>query len=624
MKQTTTKAFRRMGRMARSSWRRARRPLLITVFLTAAFVAAVQVAAPMLISITVVRRAMEQAVAEWTGHDVTIDGPPSITFWPQPRIEVTRLTISKPTSTGPRVLGRAGKLSANFSLFQSILGHPTFDDFHLVDPEVFIVRDKNGRLDWANDGLLSAAVRNVSAPDASTQALDRSLDASIGDITIENGRIELTDRASGQVWRMTAISADLDWPRLSREASVEGNAHFNGQTLRFSLSSSQPLLLLSGRSAPLAGNVNSNLLSVRLAGHASLSNYAYISGDLALAVPDLSALFAWSGIDFSGAKTLKQLDLSAHVLTETDTLRFDKLRFSLNGAEANGVMDLALPSQAPPRITGTLAFDRVDFASIIAALSTHSPGPAAKTPPRSGMEFDMRISAQETSLGPFSLGRTALSIMSTSGRARVDIVDSEVENGRLTGQILAAEGGFDSGASFDLSVRDANLQALFQHLGMEGLPLAARGTIELSFDVDKPPLDMAWRDVEGSIRLTTGAGTLAGLDPATIRQRSEGQSSFPLRNPGGEDFNYRSLELAATFNKGTAEIQSARIAGENIEVLVSGLIPFDRVGLALSTRLMQPGQTGPDQVFFIGGSWPDLVALPVSQDEALSPLSNRD
>src|SRR5690606_29043351 len=307
MKQTTTRTFRRMGRMARSSWRRARRPLLITVFLTAAFVAAVQVAPPMLISITVVRRAMEQAVAEWTGHDVTIDGPPSITFWPQPRIEVTRLTISKPTSTGPRVLGRAGKLSANFSLFQSILGHPTFDDFHLVDPEVFIVRDKNGRLDWANDGLLSAAVRNVSAPDASTQALDRSLDASIGDITIENGRIELTDQASGRVWRMTAIAADLDWPRLSREASVEGNAHFNGQTLRFSLSSSQPLLLLSGRSAPLAGNVNSDLLSVRLAGHASLSNYAYISGDLALAVPDLSALFAWSGIDFSGAKTLKQL-----------------------------------------------------------------------------------------------------------------------------------------------------------------------------------------------------------------------------------------------------------------------------------------------------------------------------
>src|SRR3546814_14273755 len=79
------------------------------------------------------------------------------------------------------------------------------------------------------------------------------------------------------------------------------------------------------------------------------------------------------------------------------------------------------------------------------------------------MEFDMRISAQETSLGPFSLGRTAFSIMSTSGRARIDIVDSEVENGRLTGQILAAEGGFDSGASFNPSIRDANLQALFQH-----------------------------------------------------------------------------------------------------------------------------------------------------------------
>jgi AsmA protein len=77
---------------------------------------------------------MEHAVAEWTGHNVTMSGAPEIAFWPKPRVTLNGVTISKPGADGPKVLGRIEKLSATSGLYSAIRGRPQFDTFHLLRP----------------------------------------------------------------------------------------------------------------------------------------------------------------------------------------------------------------------------------------------------------------------------------------------------------------------------------------------------------------------------------------------------------------------------------------------------------------------------------------------------------
>src|SRR6478752_6743572 len=84
--------------------RRSRRVLIGAIIALCLF-SLFQIIAPFLISSTVVRESMERAVAEWTGHDVTIEGTPDIRFWPKPRITLREITIRKQTEGGERVLG---------------------------------------------------------------------------------------------------------------------------------------------------------------------------------------------------------------------------------------------------------------------------------------------------------------------------------------------------------------------------------------------------------------------------------------------------------------------------------------------------------------------------------------
>ena len=200
----------RLPRPVRRGLRVVLLALLVVILLFGLF----RAAAPFLVQTAVVRTGIERAIAQWTGHDVTIEGSPTIIFWPQPRIEVDRVTVSKASPDGVRLLSRTRKLSAEFSLYQALRGRAVFEDFRLIEPEIFVTRDEEGRLDWAEDGLLSEATRNVAAS-GPQRVLDPMLDRRVGDIAVENGRIEIEDAKSGRAGRRPGSSTE---PFLARTA----------------------------------------------------------------------------------------------------------------------------------------------------------------------------------------------------------------------------------------------------------------------------------------------------------------------------------------------------------------------------------------------------------------------
>ena len=124
--------------------KRTRIALIVLVSLLSLFVA-FQLAAPFLVSTVLVRERMERAVEEWIGHDVSIGGQPSLAFWPEPRITFSDVMVRNIDHGKKGMLGSVRELSASFDLLGALVGQPEFKDFHLKDPQLFVLRKPDGR-----------------------------------------------------------------------------------------------------------------------------------------------------------------------------------------------------------------------------------------------------------------------------------------------------------------------------------------------------------------------------------------------------------------------------------------------------------------------------------------------
>lgn len=597
---------------------RRTRKLLVAALVILSIFTLFRITAPLLVSSNVVRESMEQAVAQWTGHDVTIAGVPEIRFWPEPRITLRDIVIRKNTGEGERLLGRVAQLSASFDLLEALIGQPEFHDFQLQSPEIYVLRDATGRLDWANDGRLSRAVRDAR-PSGSGETLPAGSDAPMGEVRISNGMFEISDLASGRAVRLQAINGQLDWPWLSRGLAIKADAEINGRKLAIDMTSTQPLQLLSGKSGNAAATVQSDLFSGRFDGVADFARYAFLAGDAELTVPDLSATLAWSGVSFAGAERLRSFSIDARLVTNDNVLRFDNLSLSMNDAKATGVLDLLLPADRRPRLTGTLAFDQIDFSGVLAAITPRMANePATDTGLRALLELDLRLSASQARLGHFRLAETAISVMNTPEQSRIDILDSDFENGRLTGRMATLKGGTAGVVGFKLSVQDADFGNIVKELGLSGPLPSTQGTLDLSLDVQRPLSPETWKKASGTIRFRGGRGVVPGVNIAGIRRLALQKPYFPLSEAGGGSFEFNSIELSADLANGAADIREGKIIGGSETLSLSGIIPYAENSMAMSAtvRPASENQNVTPLMVFVGGSWPNPVIWPISQTQA--------
>ncbi|MCJ7997441.1 AsmA family protein [Rhizobium cremeum] len=588
-------------------------------------------AAPYLISSGLVRSAMERAVAQWTGHRVSIEGTPEIVFWPEPRVTLNAVTISKQTESGRKVLGRVEKLSASFGLYSAIQGRPRFKSFHFLKPEVFVDRDKDGRLDWASEGLLSAAVRQVASQAGGGQALSGDLDAPVGSITVENGSVRLTDAASGRDYALEGIAADISWPRLSGTLEAEASLTFAGRQFKLDFSSPQPLLLFGGKTAAMAFSLDGAAFSSAFEGVAGMGRADLGSGDLNLNLKDVPALLDWAGVKIAGLDKLKAASLRARLSRVENELRFDGLEFVLDDIRGSGILGLSRPKNGKPLLSGTLAFDRLNIADLLSSFSLDLPNEQPRDEARQPrltqwLDFDLTLSASQAALPPFDLGDVAASILLTGKTARFDIADAAFEGGDITASYAGAEGDFSGGGSLTLAVRNADFGAVIDRMQIKGPLPRGRGSVDLALKTEDPLWATDLSEISGKLSFTTENGVLQAIDSQKFRELAATKAYYQLSAAGGEaGLPYNRLEFVASFGGGSAEIDKARLIGPNETLILSGIVPYEDKALAVSGDLFasDPARRSelPRMRFFVGGSWPDPVISPVQMPaEALPPL----
>lgn len=598
----------------------ARKTGLVALLAGATYLALVAVA-PYLISSTVVRSSMEQAVSTWTGHDATIEGTPQIAFWPEPRITLADVTISKMVDGQRRIMGRVERLSAEFGFLSALRGSPVFHDFTFYRPQLFVTRDMRGRLDWANEGLLSAAVRGVAPRDGDRQTLGEEFDAPVGSVTVEDGTVEVIDQVTGRRLKLDDISADVSWPRLSDEMKGIALLNVGGHDLRLDINTRQPLLLLGGQSARTRVAVRSDAVSGSFDGIANLLDGYSFSGALELSAADIPALIGWTGVELPEMRPLKAGSLKAQLTTVADNLRLSDLSFTFNDISATGILELSRPKDAKPRISGTLAFDQLDIGALFGAFSLHLPtsnDTESQTPDGllAALDFDLTLSARQAALQPFVLEDVAASVLTRGGKAKFDIADSRFEGGRLTGHFDGSGRGFEDGGNLMISARDADLQSMARRLSLKGPVPDARGTLDLTIHSARPLWSTRLQDIDGTFRLRAGQGTIAGLDLPGIRSLSGERAYFRLSEAGDDGLAFNQLEIATKFGAGSAEIDKAELLTANEKLSLTGIIPYASNSLALAGEIAPTSSEAAPAAnealrFFIGGSWPDPILSPI-------------
>ena len=615
LKNTLRKTTARRKRIAE----RIVRTVSVVLLIALCFYIASRAAAPYLVSSNLVRSAMERAVAEWTGHEVTLGGAPEIEFWPEPRIALNAVTISKASPEGARILGRIERLSASFGLFDAVRGHPEFRQFRFTRPRFYIDRDLRGHLDWASEGLLSSAVRKVQALGEDRQTLDSAVDARVGSVTIEDGTVELHDQTSGRNFVLKGILADISWPRLSQELTAYVTLRIGDHQAKLDFSSSQPLLLFGGQDAAMRVSWQSTALSGAFDGTANLAGEHFISGSLNAKITDVPALITWTGARLPGLEALKEVSLAAELTKVGNDLRFDGLELNINDSQATGIVELSPPVGGRRRLSGTLAFDQMNITRLLGAFSydlsaTGQENENGLNGPLRWLDFDLSLSAAKASLPPFELRNVAASVLATRDKAQFDIADGLLESGHIQARLDSDGKGFESGGNLQLSVRKADLSAIIDRLKLQGPLPTGLGSLDLTLHTDRPIWSTGLADVEGTIRFTAQDGVLRGVNTKSIGKLSGERAYFRLSEAGDGSLEFRNLELSARFAAGSAEIEKAELTGAGQKLTISGIVPYSSNSLALLAELSPLDEGSRETSFppvFIGGSWPDPVISPM-------------
>lgn len=569
-----------------------------------------KVALPLFVSTASVKANMEQVLSSWTGARANIAGDPHISFWPHPVLTLRAITFEGGDTTTPELLAKADAIAAGFDILAALRGTPVFYDFRLVNPVFKVERRTDGTFNWRRAGWMAEAIANASAKTPSAVR-----NTPIGDIEIDNGIVEFTDRITASVYRVTDISGSAQWPTPTAQMSANLSAAMNGETVEWSVVCDEPMMLLSGQNSAIQTSFKSAPLSFNFDGAANGSTHPFASGQLQLTARSFAALSAWSDGKAPSAGSTGAVAIDTSMTMSAETLKMDNLSLSLDGASATGVLDVAWNGARGPRVDGTLAFDRLDLTLLLSSLLPLQP--QSDTANRLDMSFlkqlrlDLRLSAQEASYGPLTLTDVAAGVMAANGRASVDIGDGTYAGGSLSGRIALANDGAEGG-QLQFSLKDADLEPVASSLGLAGpLPLG-RGMLSVDLSTAEPLSKMTPGGVSGEIRYMANNGTLKNFNGPEFERLAAQGRFFNISQAGNGSFDFITADIVATLRNGIAELVKADIKGEGRTLSLAGVIPYRNGSLALAGAIRPDDSAIPAVRFFVGGSWPNPVISPLA------------
>jgi AsmA protein len=603
--------------------RLARRGLLaVSVLLIAGLL--LVAALPLIASTQIVRDRIASELSAWSGYRVTLGQAPAVSVWPSFRAYLTNVELTEwREAAGPPVI-EAEEIELDLSPLAALRGEVSFSRISLVRPLVRVretgellqpeVGGSGGRLMRAIEMSRAMVASETGEPDTR-----RLPDTPFGTIEFTDGRIAVSENGRDEPV-LTSLAGRIYWPTMNRSAQLSATGIWRGESISVEASSSQPLLLLAGRAAPLNVRLGASPASISFEGTASLYPDLAFEGMSGFSSPSLRRFLEWSQTEIAAGASIGSLALSGHVTGSSERLRLSDVEIDLNGDLGNGVLDLSV-HEGLPAITGTLAFRSLDLRAFLATFTPVATGRGQMDDPvntelASQINLDLRLSAANAVAGDIALTDVAASVQVKEELAAFDISDANVFDGTVQAGLRIDRAGSDGKAELRLHAENIDAGELVLSSGVRRIVPQARANLSLIAKGQGPDWNSVLSTAEGTLTAALGEGTVVGFDLRSFLSRSSEGEFFGLAEVAEGRLPISGAQLRATVENGVLRIDRSEMRTADRIISVEGIVPYLGRALALSGQVTRSSGSEDEPlpleaVFFIGGGWDAPFVSPV-------------
>lgn len=590
------------------------RLIVAIVVLLAAAAATVVAVLPFIVSTDAIRIRVAQEISAWTGYSVELRQPPRLKVFPVLQASLSQVTLSRLGVSGGKPLMSADRIDVELSPLDALLGHISFSETQIIRPH-FRLDEPVGDLPQILDALASSdgrlgvairAARELAQKSDTDPAVGRQASQPFGRIVIRDGTLDYRRFGSPVEEQITAINATLDWPQTTSAANLQGSANWRGENTDFSFSAAQPLPLLAGGISPFTASITAKPLTLNFDGKANISKDRFFEGSLSANFPALSNALRWAGLPpAAGTAQLGAVSLESTVTVTPTRLKFADVVLTTDKNPAKGVIEIGL-DQNVPTITGTLAFQTLDLRNLFSAFiplpftaSGMSPEERASsdvidTRFVERAELDLRLSAQNATLGPVALTGVAAAVQVRSGRAIFDIGDAKTFKGSVQANIQVARDLNGTTGELRFNGTDIDSADLISALGLGKPFVTARGNVSLFMKAPLKNWSTLLTSAEGNTSLNFGGGQMLGFDLKDFIAKASTDRFFALERKENVSLGFNRLDVKANLADGVATLENARVETSSGILTLAGIVPFLDRSLALSGEVSLPvSQTPP-------------------------------
>ncbi|MCC5961002.1 MAG: AsmA family protein [Rhodobacteraceae bacterium] len=412
-----------------------------------------------------------------TGRSLTIDGAVRPSFYPVIGATANGISIGNADWADDVPLLRAEQMEIGLDLTALMRRDIQIDRIVLQSPVIDLRRNSEGRGNWEVAMRASApppqddrtgstdTSDSVASPDIRPRAF------SLGLARIQDGQVRYRDAASGTDIRLDALDASFGLPALDGPAEITLAAQVNSQPLEITLATDNVARLMSGAVVGLSLDLGLAGARAQFSGRAGLADMiaeGRLDADIPALRPVVQAL-GQSGGDIPSEYL--PLGFSGQITRTADgTLYARNARLGAGRLRLEGGADLAL-SGARPKLMGELSGDVLDLRSASGAAarsgtgsSSAGGGGGAQGWSRDAidaaalglMDAELSLAFNSVRTDMATLGRSRFDVSIDNSRAVLDLRETSIFGGRISGQLVANN---RSGLSVraDMNARDISL-----------------------------------------------------------------------------------------------------------------------------------------------------------------------
>lgn len=596
------------------------RPVLAVIVILAMLFAGALAALPYIVSTDSIRLHLAQNISAWTGYSVEIRQPPRMSFFPVFRASLSDVTVSKMGDTNTPFMA-AERIEVEMSPLDALFGRVAFTETRLINAHfalsepvedlpqfVNTLASSSGRL-----GLAIRQARNVTAKKTENdQQNDKQLQTMpFGRLVLENSSIGFTTRNAERQEQISKINASIDWPQTTSAATVKGKAVWHDETVDYNLNVAQPLLLLARGMSQMSAQITSKPLTISFDGRSNISENIFTEGAFSLSSPSLSESLHWVGLSSDASYSLRTtaddaFSIETNVSATPLRIKLSDIALNLNNMPAKGAAEIGFGKQRPV-VTGTLAFQTLNAVSFFHTVTTlvtkvsedeeaKNYGGYRYAPPRmidtrllNSADLDIRLSAQNASIGAAQMTGLAAALQIRDGQAIFDIGDAKAFKGSIQTSIKLSQTA-DGQDNIGVRLNAANIDsaAFLTALGLNDPILSGQGNLSVTAETSPQSLQSMLRNARGQISFTLNNGRMLGFDLNDFIAKMKSEGFFALQRRDKVSLDFKRLDVKASLGDGVATLETTKAETMQGALSLTGIIPLTDRSLALSGTLTLP------------------------------------